>query len=203
MFAGFVGPALGEVEQAIEQVRMAEIRRGLVVARVAREWQVPVERMTLAYLVDRAPEPAALIFAEHRAAMLKLTGEIEDLATQNHLIAQATLEHMREAVAALVGTQPGTTCRAAACPVDAGDGRIVNVTLGDEVAGRATGGAGPTMLETLTSRVRAGEPSPVGGIEDLDVTDEAMEMQLQEVAYRSTLAAMDRALQSSFADFLR
>ena len=112
---------------------------------------------------------------------------------------------MREAVAALVGTELGTTCRAAACPVDVGDGRIVNVTLGDDAwpAGRRRRD-GPTMLETLTSRVRAGEPSPVGGIENLDVADEAMEMQLQEVAYRSTLAAMDRALQSSLAaDFLR
>jgi hypothetical protein len=200
----FVGPALDEVEHVIEQVRMAEIKRGMVVARVAQEWQVPVERITLTYLVERAPEPAALIFAEHRAAFMKLTTEIEDLAIQNRLMAQATLAHIREAMAVLVGTEPGTTSRVTARPVRVGDGQIVNVTQrGGEVAGRTPGQDGLTMLETLASQVRVGGPSTAGSIEDLDVADATMEMQLQEVAYQSTLAAMDRALQSSLADFLR
>ena len=40
-------------------------------------------------------------------------------------------------------------------------------------------------------------------IEDVDLASATMELQLQEVAYQATLAAMGRALQPSLADFLR
>jgi hypothetical protein len=105
----FVAPALGEVEHVIEQVRLAEIGRGIAVARVAEQWQVPAERVTLGYLERHAPEPAAALFAEHREAFLKLTSEIEDLSAENALMAQAALDHIRETIDVLVGAEVGTT----------------------------------------------------------------------------------------------
>jgi hypothetical protein len=105
----FIAPALGEVEHVIEQVRMAEIGRGLAVARLSQEWDVPAERVTLGYLVDNAPEPAGSIFAEHREAFRTLTNEIEDLSSENRLMAQAALDHIRETIDVLVGAEVGAT----------------------------------------------------------------------------------------------
>ena len=105
----FVAAALSEVEHVVEQVRMAEIGRGIAVARVAEDWQVPAERVTLGYLVSHAPEPAGQVFAEHREAFLKLTTEIEDLTVENRLMAQTALDHIRQTIDVLVGAEVGTT----------------------------------------------------------------------------------------------
>ena len=49
----FVGPAIGEVDAVMAEIRKAESRRGEVVAAVAREWNVPPEQVGLAFLVKK------------------------------------------------------------------------------------------------------------------------------------------------------
>lgn len=105
----FVTPALGEVEIAIERLREAELLRAAAVARLAEEWGVPAERLSLSYLADHAPEPAATMFREHREGFRKLVEEIEEVAAENRRVAAAAAEHVRENLDALVGAEVGDT----------------------------------------------------------------------------------------------
>ncbi len=114
----FVVPALSEVERAVEQVRAAELGRSLAVARIAEDWRVPAERVTLGYLVDHAPEPAAEIFEEHGEAFLALTTAIEVLALENRLMAQDALDHLRETIDDLVGADVPAVCGASGLRAD-------------------------------------------------------------------------------------
>lgn len=105
----FLAPALAEVEQVIDQIRAAELRRGIAVARLAEEWGMRQEDLTLGYLVEHAPEPAASIFADHREGFLRLTREIEEVAAENRLMASAALDHIRDNIDALMGGEMGPT----------------------------------------------------------------------------------------------
>lgn len=105
----FVTPALGEVEIAIERLREAELLRATAVARLAEEWGVPADRLSLSYLVEHAPEPAATMFREHREGFRKLVEEIEEVAAENRRVAAAAAEHVRENLDALVGDEVGDT----------------------------------------------------------------------------------------------
>lgn len=105
----FVAPALREVEVAIERLREAELRRATAVARVAEEWGVPAEHLSLSYLVEHAPEPSATMFREHRDGLRALVEEIEEVAAENRRLAAAAAEHVRENLDALVGAEVGDT----------------------------------------------------------------------------------------------
>jgi len=105
----FVTPALGEVEIAIERLREVELLRATALARVAEEWGVPAETLTLGYLAEHAPEPERTMFAEHREAFLGLVAEIEEQAAENRRIATAALRHVQDNLDMLVGGEIGTT----------------------------------------------------------------------------------------------
>jgi hypothetical protein len=87
----FVARSLVEVEEVLALVRSAELGRGVCVAGLADEWNVPVSSVTLPYLVDHAAEPAASIFAEHREALRTVTDEIEEFTARNRLVAVPAL----------------------------------------------------------------------------------------------------------------
>jgi flagellar hook-associated protein 3 FlgL len=88
------------------------------------------------------------------------------------------------------------------------DGSIGNVdaAIGRLLDGLAVVGAAGNRIEKTMS-ANQNEQIALRGqlseIEDVDLADATMEMQLQEVAYQATLAAMSHALQPSLADFLR
>jgi hypothetical protein len=105
----FVTPALGEVEIAIERLREVELLRATALSRVAEDWGIPPEELTLGYLAEHAPEPEATMFAEHHEAFLELASEIEEQAAENRRIATAALRHVRDNLDMLVGGQIGTT----------------------------------------------------------------------------------------------
>jgi hypothetical protein len=88
----FVGPAIGEVDAVMAEIRKAESRRGEVVAAVAREWNVPPEQVGLAFLVEHAPDTLRATFEDHRIVFQELVGEIEVLTKENRRLATVALD---------------------------------------------------------------------------------------------------------------
>jgi hypothetical protein len=101
----FAPMALGEVERAIEKIRVAELQRSLLVGRLSLAWDVPRDQLTLDYLAVWAPEPARTLFEDHRDACLTLTSEIEAVARDNQRLAAAGLGEVRELMELVVGQQ--------------------------------------------------------------------------------------------------
>ena len=91
----FVGPAIAEVDAVMAEIRRAEEQRGVVVAEVARESNVPTSDVGLDFLVANAPETLRPTFEDHRTVFMSLVNEIEML----------TRENRRRATVALVGIQ--------------------------------------------------------------------------------------------------
>ena len=87
--ARFLAWGADEVDRATASVREAELRRAVVVARLADEQGLPVEALSLRVLAEASPEPWATIFADHRAAFLRLAAEIEDTLAATRRLAGA------------------------------------------------------------------------------------------------------------------
>ena len=79
----FVSLAIGEVEEAVDSLREAELRRETAIAALADVWDMDPDKLTLGDLAERAPEPFASVLADHREGFRKLTEEIEATAGEN------------------------------------------------------------------------------------------------------------------------
>lgn len=105
----YVGPALVGVEQVVDKMRVAELDRGLAVAEVAQEWGLPPSELTLEFLARKAPEPARLIFEEHRQAFRQLVGEVEETSLENRRLATSALADIQGTLDALMGAPAAST----------------------------------------------------------------------------------------------
>ena len=105
---------------------------------------------------------------------------------------------MLETLASQVSAGQATAVSDSIADVDAALGRILDGLA--EVA--ATGNRIESTLAANQDQQIALR-GQLSEIEDVDLASATMELQLQEVAYQATLAAMGRALQPSLADFLR
>lgn len=83
----FLGLAAAEVERAASRVEEAELVRSMQLSRLAGEWRVPVERLTLGALSWASPEPHRTLFEDHRTTFLRLMAEIDEVAGQNRRLA--------------------------------------------------------------------------------------------------------------------
>lgn len=99
----FMSPALAEVEHVIEKLRLAEIERSISVSKLAEEWGVSADALTLAELAERAEEPYGTIFTDHRTALLKVGAEIEEVALENRRLASSSLTDIQENIDLLMG----------------------------------------------------------------------------------------------------
>lgn len=95
----------------------------------------------------------------------------------------------------------------------AGDSPAISASIGaidagmaNVLDGLATVGAAGNRLEAALDRVQASQHtvrSYLSEVEDVDMAEAMTELQLQEVSYQATLAALSKALQPSLTDFLR
>lgn len=99
----FIAPAMDEVEAAIATLRDAEQVRALHLPHVATALGLPADGLTLNQIVEHAPEPFDTLLADHRAAFLTLTEEIEQVADENRQLATAALGRVRQGLDALAG----------------------------------------------------------------------------------------------------
>jgi flagellar biosynthesis/type III secretory pathway chaperone len=113
--------ATREVEHVLEQIRAAELGRSVEVDEAARSLGLD-SGVSLLELSRSAPAPWDTILGEHRAAFIRLTAEISDLALSNrdllassHRATQETLMNLNESAltydpsGATTGTAPGST----------------------------------------------------------------------------------------------
>jgi len=77
--ARFLPFAAAEVERAIERLQEAELRRSVLVHRLAADLDLPEEALTMGALAKDSLEPYRTIFSDHRKAFLALAAEIEDV----------------------------------------------------------------------------------------------------------------------------
>ena len=103
--ARFLPYAAAEVERAMERLQEAELRRSVLVHRLAAELELPEEALTMGALARDSLEPYRTIFADHRKAFLALAAEIEDVTRQNRRLAERGA-HNVEQLMAMLG-QPG------------------------------------------------------------------------------------------------
>jgi hypothetical protein len=103
--ARFLPYAAAEVERAMERLQEAELRRSLLVHRLAEDLELPEEALTMSALAKDSLEPYRTIFADHRQAFLDLASEIEEVTRQNRRLAERG-SHNVEQLMAMLG-QPG------------------------------------------------------------------------------------------------
>ena len=78
----FLGPATAEVLRAASRVQEAELVRAVQLSRLAGEWEMPVENMTLETLSWATPEPYRTLFEDHLTGFASLLIEIDAVAAQ-------------------------------------------------------------------------------------------------------------------------
>ncbi len=88
----FVGPAIAEVDAVMAEIRRAEEQRGTVVEAVARQWNTLPSAVSLAFLVEKAPESLRPTFEDHRVVFQELVNEIEVLTRENRRLATVGLD---------------------------------------------------------------------------------------------------------------
>ena len=103
--ARFLPYAAAEVERAMERLQEAELRRSMLVHRLAADLELPEEALTMSALARDSLEPYRTIFSDHRRAFLDLAAEIEDVTRQNRRLAERGA-HDVEQLMAMLG-QPG------------------------------------------------------------------------------------------------
>jgi hypothetical protein len=103
--ARFLPYAAAEVERAMEKLQEAELRRAMLVHRLAGELDVPEAALTMSALAKDSLEPYRTIFSDHRQAFLELAAEIETVTSQNRRLAERGA-HNVEQLMAMLG-QPG------------------------------------------------------------------------------------------------
>jgi hypothetical protein len=99
--------AVGEVESAIEQIRVAEDHRLEVVRDVAKSLGLPATA-TISQIRAVVHPPWDYVLSDHHAAFLRLVTSTEELTTRNRELAHHGLGDARTAVAHLGGVAPKT-----------------------------------------------------------------------------------------------
>ena len=99
--ARFLAWAAADVERAAEAVRECELRRASAVQRAQDELGAVGDVLTLAELIDRAPEPYGNVLAEHGVALRRVVDEIEAVATDGRELAEAGLARVAAEQAAM------------------------------------------------------------------------------------------------------
>lgn len=105
----FTGLAINEVEAVTQALREAEQRRDEVVQALAIDWGTTIDELKLAALAERAPQPWASIFDDHRRAFLQLTTEVEAAAADNRRLAASNLHRVHQTMSSLLGSSQGST----------------------------------------------------------------------------------------------
>ena len=98
--------ATAEVEMVLGEIKGAELQRAVEVDGLAAELGLH-PNPSLSELAAVAPEPWNGLLEQHRAAFLVATQEITELATMNREMLAAGLRATEEALAWLVGADPG------------------------------------------------------------------------------------------------
>ena len=106
--ARFLPYAATEVERAMERLQEAELRRSMLVARLATELELPEEALTMGALARDSVEPYRTIFADHRKAFLELAAEIEAVTRQNRRLAERGAHNVEQLMAMLGQPGPST-----------------------------------------------------------------------------------------------
>jgi len=89
--ARFLPFAAAEIERATERLQEAELRRSMLVHRLAGHLDLPEEALTMSALAHDSPEPYRTIFSDHRRAFLELAAEIDDVSGQSRRLALPSL----------------------------------------------------------------------------------------------------------------
>ena len=97
--ARFLPSAAAEVERAMEKLQETELRRSMLVHRLAAELDVPEAALTMTALAKDSVEPFRTIFADHRQAFLELAAEIETVTAQNRRLAERRVHNVEELMA--------------------------------------------------------------------------------------------------------
>jgi|GEM_PF-5339967 len=96
--ARFLPFAAAEVERAMERLQESELRRSMLVHRLAGDLDLPEEALTMSALARDSLEPYKTIFSDHRQAFLALAAEIEDVAGQNRRLAERGSPNLEQRV---------------------------------------------------------------------------------------------------------
>lgn len=104
----FVALAVGEVDEAVNRLREAELRRELAIAELADAWGEPASELTLTAVAERAPQPWSKVFTDHREGFRALTEEIEATSAENRRLASAGLQSVQHALDVLTTDRTGT-----------------------------------------------------------------------------------------------
>ena len=83
----FLPYAADEVDRAMVGVQEVELLRSMAVADLARDLDVPEEKLTLSSLSHDSMEPYRTLFADHLMSLHELAAEIEDVTRQNRRLA--------------------------------------------------------------------------------------------------------------------
>jgi hypothetical protein len=99
--------AVGEVEAAIEQIRLAEDRRLEIVRQVAGALGLPTTA-TISQIRAVVEPPWDYVLSDHHTAFLRLVASTEELTSRNRELAHQGLGDARTAVAHLGAPAPKT-----------------------------------------------------------------------------------------------
>ena len=97
----FLAWAAEEVEDATAAVRGAELNRALLISRVAEQRGCLDESLTMAVLIDAADPPWHALLADHRRALVVLTGEVDDHASAVRRLARTEINLLADQLAHL------------------------------------------------------------------------------------------------------
>jgi hypothetical protein len=95
----FLGWSAEEIEDAATQVREADLLRATVVSRAASELALLEREPSLQTLASQTTEPYRSILDDHRLALRRLLGEIEQVQYVNNELAADRLRLVNDVVA--------------------------------------------------------------------------------------------------------
>lgn len=99
----WLGHATREVESVLDQIRTAELGRSMEADEAARQVGVPVGS-GLRLIAQAAPSPWDDLLADHHAAFVTLTDQINQLASSNRELLSASHRATRETLLSLQET---------------------------------------------------------------------------------------------------
>ncbi len=106
----FLGLATAEVQRAASRVQEADLVRAVLLSRLAGEWVVPVENLTLETLSSATPEPYRTLFEDHLTGFLSLVVEIDGVAAQaGRMAARGARTHAHAGYLAMLSATAGVS----------------------------------------------------------------------------------------------
>ncbi|MDO8106132.1 flagellar export chaperone FlgN [Isoptericola sp. b441] len=124
----WLGHATREVESVLEQIRTAELGRSMEADEAALEVGVPVGS-GLRAIAGAAPAPWDTLLAEHHAAFVSLTDQINELAQGNRELLAASHRATRETLMSLQETVDTYDPRGGAATAVAGTSHLLDQAL--------------------------------------------------------------------------